>query len=119
MERSEADRPSIVFVHGLTGNRHNTWTARKDGVFWPKDLLACDLPNTRIMTYGYDADIAHFWSMASQNRIYEHAGNLVNAIAQVRERTDSEHRPVLFVTHSLGGLVTEDVSTLPEEVHRT
>lgn len=64
------------------------------------------------MTYGYDADIAHFWSMASQNRIGEHASNLVNAIAQVRERTDTEGRPIVFVTHSLGGLVTEDVSEL-------
>lgn len=81
-------------------------------MFWPKDLLPKDLPKTRIMTYGYDADIAHFWSMASQNRIGEHASNLVNAIAQVRERTDTEGRPIVFVTHSLGGLVTEDVSEL-------
>lgn len=50
--------------------------------------------------------------MASQNRIGEHASNLVNAIAQVRERTDTEGRPIVFVTHSLGGLVTEDVSEL-------
>lgn len=100
---------SVIFVHGLTGNRHNTWTAKSENVFWPKDLLPADLPKTRIMTYGYDADIAHFWSMASQNRIGEHAGNLVNAIAQIRERTDTENRPIIFVTHSLGGLVTEDV----------
>ncbi|KAF2741827.1 hypothetical protein M011DRAFT_413767, partial [Sporormia fimetaria CBS 119925] len=98
----------IIFVHGLTGNRQNTWTTKTDKVFWPKDLLSRTLPNTRIMTFGYDADIAHFLSAASQNRIGEHAGNLVNAVTEVREATDTEHRPIIFVTHSLGGLVTED-----------
>jgi len=97
----------IIFVHGLTGNRKNTWTHKgNDKIFWPGDLLPQELPSVRVMTYGYDADIAHFWAMASQNRIGEHAGNLVNAIA--RERIGSERRPIIFVTHSLGGLVTED-----------
>jgi hypothetical protein len=70
------------------------------------------MKDTRIMTFGYDADIAHFWNMQSQNRLGEHAGNLVNAVTQIRERTDTEGRPIVFVTHSLGGLVTEDVSTM-------
>jgi pimeloyl-ACP methyl ester carboxylesterase len=100
---------SLVFVHGLTGNRRSTWTDKPSKVFWPKDLLGNDaLPPMRILSYGYDADIAHFWAMASQNRIGEHAGNLVNALTQIRERTDTERRAIVFVTHSLGGLVTED-----------
>lgn len=99
---------SVVFVHGLTGNRRSTWTCKPADVFWPNDLLPHDLPRTRIMTYGYDADITHFWAMASQNRIGEHAGNLVNALVQIRERTDTQGRPLVFVTHSLGGLITED-----------
>jgi hypothetical protein len=38
----------IVFVHGLNGKRHGTWT--KGNVLWPRDLLAQDFPKARIMT---------------------------------------------------------------------
>jgi predicted alpha/beta hydrolase family esterase len=72
-------------------------------------LLKANVPRTRIVTFGYDADIANFWAMASQNTIRNHAVNLANALAQLRERTDTEERPIVFVTHSLGGLVFEDV----------
>lgn len=50
--------------------------------------------------------------MASQNRIGDHASNLVNSLAQLRERTETEDRPIVFVTHSLGGLVFEDAMLL-------
>ena len=38
----------IVFIHGLRGRSHGTWT--KNGVLWPRDLLAKDFPKARIMT---------------------------------------------------------------------
>ncbi|KAK0619672.1 hypothetical protein B0T14DRAFT_456077 [Immersiella caudata] len=98
----------IVFVHGLTGNRETTWTDKSTGIFWPAHLLKTVIPKTRIVTFGYDADIAHFFSTASQNCIRNHANNLTNAVAQLRERTETEERPIIFVTHSLGGLVFED-----------
>ncbi|KAJ8115774.1 hypothetical protein OPT61_g2667 [Boeremia exigua] len=99
----------VVFVHGLTGDRRSTWTDKHSNVFWPKDLLARDdLPSMRVLSYGYDADVAHFWAMGSQNRIGEHAGNLVNALAHLRNGSDTEGRPIVFIAHSLGGIVTED-----------
>jgi pimeloyl-ACP methyl ester carboxylesterase len=104
------DTFSIVFIHGLTGNRESTWTEKSSRVFWPEELLKHDVPRTRILTFGYDADVAHFWTQSSQNRIGDHALNLVNALAQLRERSDTEDRPIIFAVHSLGGLVLEDVS---------
>ncbi|KAI9761776.1 MAG: hypothetical protein M1835_008116, partial [Candelina submexicana] len=98
----------IVFIHGLTGNRESTWTDPTSGTFWPGHLLNSDVPRSRILTFGYDADVTHFWAMASNNRIGNHAMNLVNALAQLRDRTETENRPIIFVTHSLGGLVFED-----------
>jgi hypothetical protein len=32
-------------------------TARPKKVFWPRDLLPLDIPEARILTYGYDADV--------------------------------------------------------------
>jgi len=106
------ERNSIVFVHGLTGGRESTWTDKSTGIAWPEVLLKNDLPQSRVVTFGYDADIVHFWSMASQNRIGHHAQTLINVLSQTRERTETEERPIIFVAHSLGGLVVEDVSLL-------
>lgn len=97
----------IVFVHGLTGNAYNTWFHKDAGVHWPSQLLSKDMPDTRILSFGYDADIVNLWDPASVNTLANHAENMVGDLVRKRERTDTEARPIVFVTHSLGGLVTE------------
>ena len=99
---------SIVFVHGLTGDRERTWTAAQASKCWPELLLTQDLPQARIIMYGYDADVVNFWNPASQNRIADHSQKLLTSLANLRERTGPRDRPLLFVAHSLGGLVVED-----------
>jgi len=80
---------SIVFVHGLTGDRERTWTHKSSACFWPEDVLPADLPNARIYTYGYDVDVTHFTSPVSQSRIHEHAQLLLSRLAIARERTET------------------------------
>ncbi|KAH8683389.1 Alpha/Beta hydrolase protein [Tricladium varicosporioides] len=101
------DAIDIVFVHGLTGNRESTWTDKTAKVFWPKDLLAKDLPKARIITFGYDADIIRGLSMAGNGTLRDHGKALAEDLAMRRKRTDSNLRPLIFVAHSLGGLVVE------------
>lgn len=38
-------------------------------MFWPKELLPTITGEARILTYGYDANIAHFWARPSENRM--------------------------------------------------
>jgi protein SERAC1 len=99
---------SIVFVHGLTGNRRNTWT-HPDGVFWPEDLLTKDLPTARVMTFGYDADVVGFSKTAGNGTLRDHGKSLTNDLAMRRVRSNSTTRPLIFIAHSLGGLVVEQV----------
>ncbi|KAK2730723.1 hypothetical protein FQN57_004185, partial [Myotisia sp. PD_48] len=96
----------IVFVHGLTGNAHTTWYHEKSGLHWPSELLKKDVSNSRIFTFGYDADVASFWG-PSQNRLTNHASNMVADLVGVREDTGTEGRALIFIVHSLGGLVVE------------
>lgn len=77
----------IVFVHGLTGSSYHTWRHTGTGIYWPSDLLYNEIPQARVAVFGYDADIVGFWNPASNNRISNHAQNLLGALARLRDRT--------------------------------
>ncbi len=102
----------IVFVHGLTGNAYNTWLDEDRRIHWPSQLLKEDIPDARILSFGYDADVVHWFSAASVNRISNHAEALLGALTRRRERTNSENREIIFVMHSLGGLVVQNALAL-------
>jgi hypothetical protein len=74
-------------VHGFTGDRDSTWTEDESKVFWPKDLLHHDIPNARIMTFGYDADIVNILRPASSNSVRSYGQALLNDLALKRKRT--------------------------------
>ncbi|KAL9124352.1 MAG: hypothetical protein Q9217_006313, partial [Psora testacea] len=100
-----ATNVDIVFIHGLGGKRHNTWT--KGGVLWPRDLLAKDFPQARIMTWGYDSRIVQFFGPVGQGSIHAHANELNNDLSQERSERHQIFRPLIFFAHSLGGLVVK------------
>ncbi|KAJ8127228.1 hypothetical protein O1611_g6408 [Lasiodiplodia mahajangana] len=92
----------LIFVHGLRGSRLKTWT--RNDVFWPRDLLKDDLRNVRVITWGYDANIANAFTYASEESLFGHATTLLNDIARLRRGIT---RPIIFICHSLGGLVVK------------
>ncbi|KAH8429488.1 esterase/lipase family protein [Aspergillus melleus] len=106
----------IVFIHGLGGHRENTWT--KYNVFWPQRILPEDVPKARIWSWGYDADLLHFWNKHSNNALKDHSSQLCSDLAGVR--VEAPNRPILFVVHSLGGIVCENAmvqSTISADEH--
>jgi hypothetical protein len=130
---------SIVFIHGIQGHPEKTWThgekespksksglakifRRKKPVdsessgtthlFWPKDLLAKDLPHTRILTYGYDSLVSKFFKgPANQSGILAHGEALLSAL-EISRRGFRE-RPIIFIVHSLGGVILKQASNAP------
>ncbi len=101
----------ICFVHGLTGDRESTWTAEGQSTPWPKTLIPPRLEKARILTYGYDAYIVRA-SVASANRLNDHARNLLTKLTTNRELNDASSRALIFVAHSLGGLVCKEAILL-------
>ncbi|KAJ5566730.1 uncharacterized protein N7459_010112 [Penicillium hispanicum] len=91
----------IVAVHGLNGHRETTWTAGNgdNGINWLRGLLPEDLPNARIFSWGYDANTSD--SKVSCQYIHNHAANLVSDLCRANER------PIIFIAHSLGGIVVK------------
>lgn len=80
---------SIVMVHGLTGSTGSTWLHKDSGVHWPTTILTQDLPDARILAFGYDADILNFWNPTSQNRIGNHAEALLGDLSHLRDKTET------------------------------
>ncbi|KAK2797886.1 hypothetical protein FQN51_008194 [Onygenales sp. PD_10] len=106
----------IVFVHGITGSQTGTWAAKDrngNDILWPRDLLSThsQIPNSRIIFFGYDADVVNFWAEAGQNRVSDHAGSLAQDLGTLRIRTNTMGRPIIFVAHSMGGLVVQEALT--------
>ncbi|OCK98088.1 uncharacterized protein K441DRAFT_545195, partial [Cenococcum geophilum 1.58] len=91
----------IIFVHGLGGGSIKTWN--RSGICWPRDLLPDWMENcARIMTWGYDST-----SYANQNGLLLLAETLLKDIEMKRRNVIERQRPVVFVCHSLGGLVVK------------
>ncbi|MCJ1394890.1 hypothetical protein MMC18_007770 [Xylographa bjoerkii] len=113
-ETYEAPDPStgdsIVAVHGLDGHRELTWTA-ENGVLWLKTLLGSDLPQARVWSYGYDSS-THSRSHISRDTFYGHAQTLLGELTLERRYTKTEKLPIIFIAHSLGGLLVKKALVL-------
>ncbi|KAG5744212.1 hypothetical protein H9Q69_011001 [Fusarium xylarioides] len=104
-ENAQAD---IVFLHGLRGDREKAWT--KNEVVWPKDLLPDDIPASRIFLFGYDTNITSTGrSGPSKTEIHGDAEDVCAKLAAERLSTQTVDRPIIFVAHSLGGLVAAQI----------
>lgn len=81
------DLSSIVAVHGLYGNGLQTWTSDQSKALWLRDaeMLPKAIPNARILTWGYNADVHAFSGHTSSDRIMQHAHTLVAQLQTDRE----------------------------------
>ena len=108
----------IVFVHGLNGHPRDTWTSDKEKVFWPAQLLPLILgeEEARILVYGYDADTTAFTDGVSKDSIHNHAEHLVAVLCANRRIHRAFDRPIIFIAHSLGGLVVKRALIYSSEI---
>ncbi|CAM6099282.1 unnamed protein product [Calypogeia fissa] len=115
----------VIFVHGLRGGPFKTWRvadskastttplveridvdAGKEGTCWPAEWLGSDLPRCRLLSVKYKTNLSE-WSGATLP-LQEVSSMLLDKLlaAGVGER------PLVFVTHSMGGLVVKQMLSL-------
>ncbi|KAF2647563.1 ribonuclease-like protein p/mrp subunit [Lophiostoma macrostomum CBS 122681] len=107
--RGENPKVDIVAVHGLNGHPFKTWTTNESNKFWlgDADLLPFNLKESRILTFGYNAAVASLLGKTSSDRILQHAQTLVAELVADRELEDAMQRPIIYICHSLGGIVVK------------
>lgn len=67
---------------------HRTEPRNNQTVFWIEDFLPKDIPNARILTYGYNANvIGGLFQANNQNSISQHGRDLK---AKLERDTDNE-----------------------------
>ncbi len=111
LSKAEASKTvDVVAVHGLQGDAFKTWE-NGHGTLWLRDLLPKDIPSARIMTFGYDSTVAFSNSVA---RIEDKALDLLNRLGGQRDK-NTDRRPVVFICHSLGGIVVKKALILAHE----
>lgn len=93
---------NIIAIHGLGGHAYDTWTDQKTKTFWLKDILPDDIPGARIFTYGFPSHGA--WS-GSLGTLSDYATTMNAHISSMRHREQGKPRKIIFVAHSLGGIV--------------
>ncbi|KAA6415096.1 MAG: hypothetical protein FRX48_01848 [Lasallia pustulata] len=126
----------IFALHGLNGDREETWTYTPDAAhedkakdagtnkfrgklggkdsktdmggdrnpLWLRDYLKDDFPNARIYSVGYNSKVAFSFGTG---RLDSFARELLVNIQRTRETENEKQRPILFVCHSMGGLVVK------------
>ena len=115
MSNTETEKTvDVIAVHGLHGNAYKTWE-HENGSLWLRDFLPADIPFARILTFGYDSTVFFSGSVA---KLEDKALELLNRLSAKRYNTtlsDSKPRPIVFICHSLGGIVVKKALILAHE----
>jgi protein SERAC1 len=112
------DKPSdasrvldVVAIHGLNGHYEKTWTETTSPrkINWLQDLLPEQLPNARIMSYSYNSAVAFSKAAAGVKTFAE---QLLEDLMAWRLTLYEQERPIIFICHSLGGIVFKQVCVI-------
>ncbi|KAF8251998.1 hypothetical protein K440DRAFT_595037 [Wilcoxina mikolae CBS 423.85] len=91
----------VIAVTGLAGHAFGSWRDRGSRDMWLQDFLPQDFKNVRIISYGYNSSL----DSDSNNGLLDFRRHLVQQLENARSSDNAKHRPIIFVGHSLGGIL--------------
>ncbi|MBY7740156.1 hypothetical protein [Paenibacillus polymyxa] len=109
-------KADVVFVHGLGGDAFDTWRRGKNSEnYWPT-WIGQDFPEIGVWSLGYAASFSKWarirkW-FSKNKRDSGYAMALPDRAQQILDlmvQHDLGKKPLMFVCHSLGGLLTKQI----------
>ncbi|KFY18110.1 hypothetical protein V492_00135 [Pseudogymnoascus sp. VKM F-4246] len=92
-------KKSVLAVDNTSGD------SAPERLFWLEEFLTLDIPEARVWTYGYNADvIGGVFQANNKNSVSQHGRDLAVKLEREIENED----PIIIVAHSLGGIVVKD-----------
>ncbi|WQF88920.1 Putative P-loop containing nucleoside triphosphate hydrolase, alpha/Beta hydrolase [Colletotrichum destructivum] len=92
----------IIAIHGLNGDYLRTWTDEATGTNWLKDHVTRIVPASRVMSFSYNSKLQF---SKSTSDVLDFGDQLLECLLAERETVEESQRPLIFICHSLGGLV--------------
>lgn len=78
-------------------------------MYWLLDLLPRSCPETRVLTWGCEA-VARGGMLGEKGDVFSIADRFLRELTLLRNETETARRPIMFVAHSLGGIIVKEVS---------
>ncbi|KAI0529825.1 hypothetical protein GGR58DRAFT_525850 [Xylaria digitata] len=111
-------RVDIIFVHGLGGSSRKTWSRYGDpNLFWPGRFLPLepDIKEARVLTFGYNSNFGRGSGKSkmsmldfAKDLLYDMKYAIDEAPMRNSENLHLGERPIIFVAHSMGGLIVKE-----------
>ncbi|KAI9706228.1 MAG: hypothetical protein M1812_008242, partial [Candelaria pacifica] len=117
---------------GESSSTQKGTSSQQQRVFWPGDYLTKDISQARVWTYGYNADIiGSLFQANNKNNVSGHGRDLK---VRLEREIDNEvipyiwragisrlirnQDPIVFLAHSLGGIIVKDALCRSEACRR-
>ncbi|KAL7970871.1 hypothetical protein HDV63DRAFT_372603 [Trichoderma sp. SZMC 28014] len=118
VEGEYTDAIDIIAVSGLSSHAFGSWKARGGTFMWLRDEVATTAERARVLLYGYDTSLVDSDSFQDIGDIATRLSSDINAIRDGRFNQDTlAPTPIVFVAHSLGGLVVKEAIYKMSEQH--
>ncbi|KAH7016248.1 ankyrin repeat-containing protein, partial [Microdochium trichocladiopsis] len=95
----------IIAVPGLGSHALGSWKSPNSDDVWLRDFLPKDVSNIRVLIYGYDTKLP---GSLSKQSIRDLGRTLLEQINAFRGNDGTARRPIIFIGHSLGGLLIKE-----------
>ena len=98
---------SFIAVSGLSSHPFGSWKERGGTFMWLRDSLAANPKGARVLLYGYDTTLVRSESFQDIDDISSKFALAVKQLRAPHGGSKSPPRPIVFIAHSLGGLIVK------------